>query len=348
MAGITDLAFRLICKEHGADVVYSEMVSAAGLVYNKSSKAKTLALVKSFRDDFPLFVQLFGSKPNDFARATRVLEQLPNKNDSSKLTPKSSAQELIEAQVSRPEGIDLNFGCPVKKVLKQAAGCALMKKPALAYDIIQAVCDNTTLPVSIKIRAGVENHSALEFLEKVAPLRWQTVIIHGRTFRQGFSGPIDSAMIKKIKTLFPEKTVIANGGIVDGPSARKALTETGADGLAIGRGCLGRPWLFSEIKAHLNGKLRSSSPGKEKFSKDPKRKESHQPCQPKTLTQIKAIALDHLEKAEQIFGPDGIFEFRKHLGWYFQDFPGAKSLRTKLFAAESFEAVKKIMTTEIK
>jgi len=305
MAGITDLAFRLVCKEYGADIVYSEMVSAAGLRYNKQ---KTLKLINSTPADSPLFVQLFGSKPKDFVDAAKILNDLPKKQSG-------------EYSISRPDGIDINFGCPVKKIIKQNSGCALMKNPDLAFEIIQAVCDNTDLPVSIKLRAGIGEYSALDFLEKVAPLPWRTAIVHGRTFRQGFSGPIDVALIKKIKKIYPHKTIIANGGIINGVAAREILEKTNADGLAIGRGSLGRPWIFEEIKAALKNKNYTL----------------------KNQIEIKSIALDHLEKVEKIFGPAGFFEFRKHLGWYFKNFPNAKEFRAKLFAAKDFTEVRKII-----
>lgn len=307
MAGINNAPFRTLCKEHGADIAYSEMISVAGIRY---SKQQTLKFVKSVPADFPFFTQLFGSNPQDFALATNFLNNLP--------TSKNKLPFL-----RKPQGIDINFGCPVKKVLKQNAGCALMKNPNLAFEIIQAVCDNTNLPVSIKIRAGIEEYSALDFLEKVAILPWQTVIIHGRTFKQGFSGPINFELIKKIKILYPHKTVIANGGITDGTTAKEALTKTNADGLAIGRGALGKPWIFEEIKAALK----------------------NQPIKPKTQTEIKSVALAHLAKVKQYQGLNGLFEFRKHLGWYFKNFPNAKTFRQKLLCATSFEKIKTLLTS---
>ncbi len=294
MAGITDLPFRLICQTQGADILYSEMISANGLAYKQE---KTFELLNSCYQDSPLVLQLFGSEPDKFAAAAQTIDQLPTKTKASqKIKP------------YRPAGIDINFGCPVKKVLKQTAGCALMKKPDLAYDIIKATCDHTSLPVSIKIRAGISQISALDFLEKVAELPWQSVMVHGRTFAQGFTGSIDYNLIKEIKARYPQKKVYANGGVVDAKSALEILEKTEADGLAIGRGALGKPWLFQEIKNALQAK----------------------PSTPLTNKEIKQIIQNHLSLVEESFGESGVFNFRKHLIWYLKNFPQTKKLRYEL------------------
>jgi len=297
MAGITDLPFRLICKEHGADIVYSEMISVAGLFYNGK---KTKELLKTIPEEQPMAFQLFGTEPKHFAKATKLI------------TNQSASQS---AQ------LDINFGCPVKKVIKQGAGCALMEKPKLAREIIQAVLENTTLPVSIKIRAGIKKIDALNFLEKVADLNWKTVIVHGRTYENGFKGPINLELIKKIKEKFPQKNVIANGGILTPEDAKKVLKKTNVDGLAIARGTLGNPWIFEQIKSFLKtGKYKKPS-----------------------VSEIKNTALRHARLFIKHKKEEDIREFRKHLGWYFKGIPKAKKIRKDLFAIESYEKIKQLI-----
>lgn len=301
MAGITDLPFRLVCKEHGADVLYSEMISATGLFYNPKA---SLQLAKSIPEDAPLFLQLFGNVPEHFVHAAKLLSTLEE-----------------NAHSRRPEGLDINFGCPVPKVMKQGSGCNLMRDPELSYNIIKAVTDNTDLPVSIKIRAGIENVTALDFLEKVADLPWKTVIIHSRTYNQGFSGPIDAQMIKNIKKKYPDKTIIANGGIFSPEAAKKVLEETNADGIAIARGAYGNPWIFQQIKDYLQTGA-YSKPSQE---------------------EITQTALKHAQLILDILGNEYIIEIRKHLGWYFKGFENAKELRKSLYSVSTLEEIQQLL-----
>ncbi len=298
MAGITDLPFRLICKKFGADTVYSEMVSAAGLFYNQE---KTKKLLKTVPEEWPAAFQLFGSKPEHFAKAVELITNQLKKNPANQL--------------------DINFGCPVKKVIKQGAGCALVEKPDLAKKIIKAVLENTTLPVSLKIRAGIKDMNALDFLKKLADLNWKTAVVHGRTYKQGFSGPADLSLIRKIKESFPKKIIIANGGIMSPENAKEVLGKTGADGVAIARGALGNPWIFQQIRDYF--KIgRYSQPN---------------------IEEIKNIAIEHLELFLKYKGEKNNHEFRKHLGWYFKGIPDAKKIRNRLFQANNFKAILKLI-----
>lgn len=300
MAGITDSSFRLICKEQKADLTFSEMISSTSLFFNSSKKNKSWQLASFYHQDKPFFIQLFGSNPQHFAFSTKKISQLPNS--------------------SRPDGIDINFGCPAKKILKQNSGCALMKNPILTRKIIQSVLENTTLPVSLKIRAGIENFSALNFLNKISDLGWQMLTVHGRTFSQGFSGEIDFELIKKIKQLFPKKIVLANGGIYSPEKAQETLEKTGADGIMLGRGILGKPWLFSQIKDFLaTGKY--STPSKK---------------------EIKNIIFYH---AKIFFSnpQNNPHEFRKHLLWYCKSFPEAKKLSEKIIKIEDLKEIKNLL-----
>jgi tRNA-dihydrouridine synthase B len=307
MAGISDLPFRIICKELGADVLYSEMLSSTGVNFTLQ---KNIEFVNSCKQDFPLIVQLFGNNPEHFAIATKVIDGLPK------------IEELGEKMLPRrPEGIDINFGCPVKKVMKQDSGCALMRDPKHAKEIIKAVLDNTSLPVSIKIRAGIDCVNAFDFLEEVAELDWKMVMIHGRTFKGGFSGEIDFKMIKEIKEKYPKKEVIANGGVFTPEIAKEVFEKTSADGLGIARGCFGNPWLFSQIKEYFaTGKYSLPS-----------------------IEEIKSVAIRHCELIEKYKGEKNIIEMRKHLGWYFKGFPDAKKLRAELYTVESLAEIKNIL-----
>ena len=312
MAGITDLPFRLICKKLRADLVYSEMISATGLFYSKNKKNLTLA--QSIPEESPTAIQLFGNNPEHFAKATQIISDL-DKNNPYKA-------KIIKFRP--PEEININLGCPAKKIYKQASGCFLMKKPLLAKKIIQAVLDNTNLPVSIKIRTGISTIEALEFLTKIKDLKWNKVIVHGRTYEKGFIGKIDFDKIKEIKKMFPEKKVVANGGIFSPEAALEVLEKTGVDELAIARGCLGNPWLFKQIKDFL---------------------EAGQYSRP-SLEEIKIITLEHAKLFKKYNPTKNLQPFRKHLGWYFKDFPNAKQLRKQLFSVETLSELKKILKNQ--
>jgi tRNA-dihydrouridine synthase B len=296
MAGITDSAFRLVCRENRADVVYSEMASVSALFFKPQ---KTLELVKFDKLERPYVVQLFGKDPVHFAKAVKII-----------------------SEKVKPDGIDINFGCPAKKVFGHGSGCALMPQKKLAREIISAVCENTKLPVSIKIRAGVKNTSAIEFIKNTADLPYSNIMIHGRTYEGGFSGPVDFSICEKIKKMFPEKIVLANGGINLPEDAVEILKNyPSLDGLGIARGAWGRPWIFEEIKESIK---------KGKY----KEKDFHK---------IKEIMLKHAKSIHKNKGKQGLFEIRKHMSWYVKGFPGASELRRKLVLAESLEEIKDIL-----
>ena len=321
MAGITDSAFRQICKEYGADVTYSEMASATALFY---SPKKTLELIKFNKKERPYVVQLFGKTPEHFAVATKII-----------------------TKKTKPDGIDINFGCPAKKVFGHGSGCALMPQKKLAREIISAVCENTDLPVSIKIRAGMNipkvepwglpqdstlGIDAIEFIENTKDLPYSAVMIHCRTYEGGFSGPVNFKIAQDLKKIIPDKIVLANGGINSPEDAVKILHDYPLlDGLGIARGACGRPWIFEEIKKLLNHQnYRSPTPVSESDSDN--------------FSCIKKIMLQHSKLIYKNKGKNGLFEIRKHMAWYVKGFPGASELRRKLVLAESLEEIKKILS----
>ncbi len=289
MAGVTDSAFRQICKSFGADVVYSEMISATAMVYNSK---KTLELMRFDKKERPYVIQLFGSKPDHFAHAAKFI--------TSKV---------------KPDGIDINFGCPVKKIAKQGAGAALMNDLKLAREIIKAVLANTDLPVSVKCRSQVGRVTVLDFLKTIKNLPVAAVMIHGRTLAQGHSGSVDWKIIKQARKYF-KGVILANGGVNNKKTAEELLSLTGADGLGIGQGALGKPWIFEEVKS---------------------------PQPPFVKGGIYKIALQHAKLAYKLKGKQGIIEMRKHLCWYVNGMKNAGELRRGLVRAESPEDIKKIL-----
>jgi tRNA-dihydrouridine synthase B len=309
MAGVTDSAFRQICKSFSADVVYSEMASATALVYNPK---KTLEMLRFSEEERPYVAQLFGSNPEHFVAAARLL--------SEKGVPVTGKFEIQNSKFKIPDGIDINFGCPVKKVQKQGAGAILMNNLPLAREIVKSVIANTDLPVSIKIRAQVGKVDALRFLDYLKELDIKAVMIHGRSLKGGFSGEVNTEIIKKSRDYF-SGIILANGGVYTASDARKMLDVTSADGIGIARGAMGRPWIFNEIK---NQKLKI-----------------------KNYEDVSKIALRHAKLAYRLKGNPGIVEMRKHLCWYTRNLPGARKLRQGLVEvntlAEIEEIIKKIV-----
>lgn len=296
MAGVTDAPFRIMCREYGADVLYSEMGSVTALVY---APEKTLELLTYNPElESPYVVQLFGSDPDHFAQATKIV-----------------------TEKIKPQGIDINFGCPVKKIQKQGAGAVLMRDMKLARDCIKATIDNTDLPVSIKTRAKVDDVNVLQFLEFVSSLDIKALMIHGRTLAQGFSGPIDTEIIKKARDYFGGP-IMANGGINTPADAQKILEKTQVDGLGIARGSMGKPWLFEDIKKSLENQSYSEKGREEIF----------------------AIAMKHSELMRKLKGDGGMIEMRKHLCWYMHGMPGAAEMRQRMVGVNTLDDIKEILS----
>ncbi|PIP26533.1 MAG: hypothetical protein COS71_01280 [Candidatus Moranbacteria bacterium CG06_land_8_20_14_3_00_40_12] len=357
MAGITDSAFRLICRRYGTDVVYSEMASASALYYKPK---KTLELLKFNRKERPYVVQLFGKNPEHFAKAARILDSLPlekgelERDFHPKLKQKSPLIPLFQrGKIYRPDGLDINFGCPAKKVFNHGSGCALMLDIKLTREIIEAVLRNTSLPVSIKIRAGVKKQTALNFIKKLKDLPFQAIMLHGRTYEGGFGGPVDFALAQKIKQSVPEKIVLLNGGITDPKQAREILDQYPLiDGLGIGRGVLGRPWLFEEIKNLLQN---PSLLIKERCREATERynfEKNHPVKSPRSevvrpladeFNRVKKVIMEHAKLIYKNKPRTGALEIRKHLAWYVRGFPGASEMRKKLVRTESLEEIKRIL-----
>ncbi|MCD4796938.1 MAG: tRNA dihydrouridine synthase DusB [Candidatus Cloacimonetes bacterium] len=283
LAGITDKAFRTICKQCGADVVVSEMVSADGYIYNISRSMKYVDFTEFQR---PFGIQIFGYKPSIMAKAVEMILE------------------------KRPDLIDINMGCPVRKVIKRGAGSALMKTPELAADIIcevRKVLDGTNIPLSAKIRSGWDDSSmnAVDFGKKMEDTGIDMICIHPRTRSQMFSGRSDWTVIKKLKEKL-SIPVIGNGDIRNAQDAQKMFKETGCDSVMIGRGIIGNPWLFAEIKEIISNRNNFSIDNSEKLKK------------------IK----DHFLLAIKNKGEDNaIKEMRTHFSYYTKGFQGGAKVR---------------------
>ncbi len=239
LAGITNLPFRRLVKECGCAVVCSEMVSAKGLFY---AAKKTRALMQSMDEEAPLSLQIFGADPKSMALAAKEVE----------LTSKAAI-------------LDINFGCSVKKVVKQGAGVALMKDPLLTENLLSAVRRATTLPLTIKIRTGWDSSGgqAMETARIAEACGVNAIALHPRTATQGFRGHADWQMIEKLKNLV-KIPVIGNGDITCAEDAKKMVDETGCDAVMVGRAALSNPFLLAQIDQFLTAG-RYDSPGQEEI-----------------------------------------------------------------------------------
>ncbi|MBU0620119.1 tRNA-dihydrouridine synthase family protein [Patescibacteria group bacterium] len=298
MAGITDSAFRQICKEFGSHITYSEMASVAALVH---SPKKTLEMLYSTKKESPYIVQLFGNDPKYFVKAIKLL------------TDKKQIANLGISNYCLPDGIDINLGCPVPKIVKQGAGSVLMQNLKLAREIIKNVINSTNLPISIKLRSKSGKISALTFLDNTRDLDIKAVMIHGRTKTQGFAGRVNYNIIKKSRNYF-SGIILANGGVINKETGDKLLQKTNADGLGIARGALGRPWIFQEL-----------------ISQSPK------------SINISKIIIKHAKLLEKLKGKHGIIEMRKHLCWYVRGLPCARKLRAQLVRVKTIEDINAIL-----
>ncbi len=234
MAGVTDTAYRQVCREMGAAYTVTEMISAKAVEYNDR---KTCSLADLSRDYGPVFLQLFGSDPETFGLAVERL--LPR----------------------RPTGFDINMGCPVPKIVGNGAGSALMKDPKLCGAIVAAVKAKTDLPVTVKLRAGWDraHQNAVETAKYCEDAGAAAVCVHGRTREQMYQGKADWEIIHRVKEAL-SVPVIGNGDVTGAQSACLLLEQTGCDMVLVGRGALGNPWVFREINAYLTDSCRILPP----------------------------------------------------------------------------------------
>lgn len=283
LAGISNLPLRLLAKEAGCGLVYSEMVSANGLVYGSH---KTAQLMHTVPEEYPLAIQLFGADPTITAEA---------------------AQQAVAAGAAM---VDINFGCSVKKIVKTGSGVALMRTPDRAEALLKAVREAITAPLTIKIRSGwdVSGHQALDIARMAEDCGIDALTIHPRSAAQGFRGRADWSLITTIKRAL-KIPVIGNGDIATAEDALRMLSQTGCDGVMIGRAAIGNPFIFSAILARLNGKP---------------------PVAP-TLAQHFNVMKRYLRDSVAYLGErPACLMMRSRLGWFVKGFHGSSHFRKSI------------------
>ena len=282
MAGVSDIAFRTVCREQGADLAFTEMVSAKGLSY---ANEKTRHLLDLADGEETVGVQLFGHEPETIA---------------------SQASWIEEAMGDTLAYIDINMGCPARKIVSKGDGSALMKDHALAASIVKAAKEATSCKITAKFRRGwgMGNETAVEFAKHLEQAGVDAVTVHGRYAEQLYRGAADWSVIGCVKQAV-SVPVVGNGDIKSGSDAVAMTEQTGCDAVMIARGAEGNPWIFAQVKAALAGKP--------------------EPSKPTTLDRI-AMARRHAELLEKREGRN-IVRMRKHAMWYVTGLPGASKAR---------------------
>lgn len=299
MEDVTDPSFRYMCKKFGADVVYTEFISSDGLIRNGKKSLQKLEIHDYER---PIGIQIYGHIPEAMVEAALMVEK------------------------ARPDFIDINFGCPVKKIANRGAGSGMMKNVPLMLEITKRVIDAVSLPVTVKTRLGWDNESKniLEIALKLQEVGIKAITIHGRTRMQMYKGNADWTLIGEVKN-HPEIEipVIGNGDITDANKASEYFEKYSVDGIMIGRASIGKPWLFNEIREYLNG--------------------NEIPKSPSVIERVE-IAREHFAKSLLHKGePRGIYEMRRHFSLYFKAIPNFKETRMKLVTSNDANEIFSIL-----
>lgn len=287
MAGVTDKPFRRIVRSFGNQTLTTEMIGVESLRRNHPATRKMMDI----RDETNIIVQLVGINRDAMVYAAQFAESIG------------------------AVGVDINMGCPVKKLIANGSGAALLKNPAVAARLAEAVSNAVSIPVSAKIRIGWddENINAVSFAQTLEQAGIQKITVHGRTKEQGYSGCVRWDIIRAVRESV-SVPVFVNGDVVDRASAEKALSVTGADGVMVGRGALGRPWILSEIEKGIS------------------------------LTVPKAALIcRHLDLLLEYYGTHGIFVARKHLAWYARGKKGVAEFCQSVYSEENVDRVKEMV-----
>ncbi|MCM1149087.1 MAG: tRNA dihydrouridine synthase DusB [Butyricicoccus sp.] len=296
MAGVTDAAFRHICRRHGAALTCTEMVSARALTCGDK---KTKALLQTIEGDGPVAAQIFGHKPAVMAEAAPM------------------AREIAGADI-----IDINMGCPVGKIVGNGDGCALMKNPELAAEIISAAVKTAGCPVTVKFRKGWDkgNVNAVEFAKMCQSAGAAAITVHGRTRAQMYEGAADRDIIRDVRRAV-DIPVIANGDVWDGRDCARILRYTGCDMAMIGRGSFGNPWIFEQGSAALDGQEAPELP---------------------PLARRIDEAVEQIELSASLRGERAAcLEARRHLAWYLRGVPHSAYYKREIVQIETLDGLRK-------
>lgn len=298
MAGVTDISFRRVCRKAGAGLCTTEMVSSRALLYQDKKSNQLMTLDES---ESPSCVQLFGNDPGAMAEAAQIVCE----------------------RVS-PSILDINMGCPTPKIVNNGDGCALMKNPALAAEIVRRVTDAIKIPVTVKFRKGWDSGSvnAVSFAKQLEQAGASAITVHGRTRVAMYSGRVDLDIIRDVVNAV-NIPVIANGDIFSIDDMRRAFNYTGAAAVMIGRGAFGNPWIFTQAKAYYEGKEVPKLP---------------------PLRERLAIAQEQIIFAAELKGErPAILEARRHLAWYLRGVRGANFYKEKICHLNSIEELKRTL-----
>lgn len=292
MAGITDKPFRQMVRLFGKQTLYTEMVGVESLARNHPQTRKMM----SIQDEENIVVQLVGINPDAFVYATHVAEEVG------------------------AVGIDINMGCPVKKLISNGSGSALLKTPDIAAKLIETVKNATTLPVSVKMRIGWDENSinAVDFAKVIENAGADKITVHARTKAQGYSGKANWDIVRQVKENI-HIPVFVNGDITDRNTAESALHITKADGVMIGRGALGRPWLLSEIETGE-----------------------------KQAVDVCELLLKHIDLLLDYYGPHGLFVARKHIAWYTKGQKNVAEFCQRVYAETDIDKVRDLIRLFLK
>ena len=308
MAGVTDVSFRKICSAHGAEYFVSEMLSAKALCYEQIGKRReysgTAPLAAITAEEGPTAVQIFGCEPEFMSEAAKMLEARSYRGCISE---------------KPPVAIDINMGCPMRKIVGNGEGSALMKDPRLAGQVVEAVASAVSIPVTVKIRAGwdADSINAPEMARILESSGAAAVCIHARTREQMYTPGISLKVIEDVKKAV-NIPVFGNGDVFSAADAIKMMDETGCDGVMIGRGATGNPWIFEEIRAAMQGREYTAPTCEERLT----------------------VAYEHMRalierKGERV----GLAEGKKHAAWYLTGLRGSAAARCEIMNAASIDEI---------